>query len=1176
MTKQLLLVSLGLTLGRVTAAESFYKEPPIFSMAPGETKSTQTIDRFGPVGMAVELVQPAFVMKVGKIEEGSPAAATGKLKQGQIIDSINGQKLKEIDPRIQLGRIIEQAEATDGAVRLMVKGAPDAKAEEVVVKIPVLGAYSKTWPLHCPKSDKIVRNFAEYLKKPGTDKGFADIGMLFLLSTGDESDLPTVREWARGLKGDGGSPWAIGYGGLALCEYYLRTGDAEVLPAIQARADNMIGIETFGGWAGRGPLAAVTYGGGGGHLNAGGTAVVTFLMLAKECGAQIPDASLNRILTHFYRFVGRGNNPYGNNKPEGGYTDNGKNGNLAFAMAAAASLTPDGEKSIYADARDVNARFSFYSTSYMLHGHTGGGIGEIWRSAAMGLLYGKSPNQYREFMDHRKWHYELSRRFDGTFGILGGLRYDTTSWGAGYALTYTIPRKTLRISGAPPTKFSKLYQLPERPWGTAADDDFVNPGPAALNEGIVFGISDETLAGNASMAMNKLLGDGNVDFDTMIRFLHHPDYMIRVLASRSLAKFPPESAAKFLASKDARVRRAALDGMLNDDASAKLLNKENFDRVIAMLKDPAESWFVKEAALQVVGKASPDWIAPNVDVLIPYLGHEEWWLQNSALIALTPVVGDKRCYGKVIPAIGQLIRTCPLYNVTAPVRWGALPENLRNADAAAQALARREFKEAYTHYVEFDTRSIPAMEAANQKNLEFIAATLAGVEDGFDVLYQVSKQRFPNDSLPYDKLFLSADPEKFSPELRSMVNKIISLRLIPEYIGSSRRQLLAEAASDASSAKGQPRMDGLVELYQKSGVPDYNWHDFGTAPSSMSWQYITFDPPETKPWDVDGERYRKVTLPAGMENWFDVGFDPGKAGWKSGLQPIGQQDGEPVTGRSGCALDFCRCGEPLQTLWEKEVLLTQGRFKFPAFRQGYRYRLVIGGMSHVGAGEGFRIYANGKQLMERPRGVGKREGAKPVGCPIDKSWWADFQGGEVTLAAISFKNIHKGVSSNHFSVWIQEMKVPPLNEEIIQQSASVLPMRSSEWQAKQDPDNLELQSGDDMFHYDGKFISTPAVFGDWKTVALVPDIDAFHPAKPISANRAPIQTITFKDQGKTNDPFMIWSGDILMNLDRNEALKMVPKTIDGTEYLFIEAGGFAEKNKPDWRSQWSVMRRAGK
>ena len=33
----------------------------------------------------------------------------------------------------------------------------------VVVKIPALGAFSKTWPLDCPKSDKLVRNVAAYL-----------------------------------------------------------------------------------------------------------------------------------------------------------------------------------------------------------------------------------------------------------------------------------------------------------------------------------------------------------------------------------------------------------------------------------------------------------------------------------------------------------------------------------------------------------------------------------------------------------------------------------------------------------------------------------------------------------------------------------------------------------------------------------------------------------------------------------------------------------------------------------------------------------------------------------------------------------------------------------------------------------------------------------------------------
>jgi len=55
------------------------------------------------VGIGIELHQPAFVMKVKDVEKGSPAEATAKLKPGQIIESVNGHKLKDNDPRIRLG-----------------------------------------------------------------------------------------------------------------------------------------------------------------------------------------------------------------------------------------------------------------------------------------------------------------------------------------------------------------------------------------------------------------------------------------------------------------------------------------------------------------------------------------------------------------------------------------------------------------------------------------------------------------------------------------------------------------------------------------------------------------------------------------------------------------------------------------------------------------------------------------------------------------------------------------------------------------------------------------------------------------------------------------------------------------------------------------------------------------
>ena len=101
---------------------SFYKGPAVFSTRPSETKSLQNIKRFGPVGMGIDLLQPAFVMRISHVEEGSPAAATGKLKAGRIIESINDQKLADIDPRIQLGQILAAAEASDGVVKFAIKG----------------------------------------------------------------------------------------------------------------------------------------------------------------------------------------------------------------------------------------------------------------------------------------------------------------------------------------------------------------------------------------------------------------------------------------------------------------------------------------------------------------------------------------------------------------------------------------------------------------------------------------------------------------------------------------------------------------------------------------------------------------------------------------------------------------------------------------------------------------------------------------------------------------------------------------------------------------------------------------------------------------------------------------------------------------------------------------------
>ncbi len=873
---------------------SFYKDTSLFSTRPDETKSSQSIDRFGPVGMGIELVQPAFVMKIKNIEEGSPAAATGKLKAGQIIETINGQKLADIDPRIQLARIITDAEAADGVVKFMVKDKPDAAAQEVIVNIPVLGAYSKTWPLNDAKSDRIVRAYGDFLAtKPTGGTGLDGFQLLFLLSTGQDKDLDTARRWVKAIVADckgGGAvskyAWFIGIAGVPLAEYYLRTGDRSVLPVLKAYADNAKWGQTLDGWGGRGGQAAVTYGGGGGHLNAGGTAVVTFLMLAKECGVDVDERTMQRALMHFYRFAGRGNNPYGDNRPETGFVDNGKNGNLALAMAAAASLTPDGENSIYAKARDACATTGFYYTSFMLHGHTGGGIGEVWRSAAMGLLYDKNPRKYRQFMDNRQWIYELSRRYNGSFGILGGAGYDNETWGAGFALTYTIPRKTLRICGAPKTPYVKEYKLPARPWGVEADDVFESIEAAADKDGRKQDLSTETLANDACRAvLVRLTVPGDVSDDLLRMYAHHQDSEIRKIATRKVmgansgyigwktrgGQVKLDLMVELLKDTDPRVRQAAIDGLIyglttdKRDKEAeftidagKYFTREICDLLIAMIKDPAESWWVKDNALQALQFATADMLAPRVDLILPYLRHEEWWLQNAALTALTPVVADDRCYKKVLPAIGEMLRTCQRYNATSPI--GGICAKVSEGSPAAQKLAATTIGRSYEEFA--GSRQAPGgqdVTKAYNSQLGVLAKSLVAVPNGYDALYAIAKQRFPNDPLPYKELFLNADPNRLGPELKKAIIPIIRDQLIYEFIGKNRRAMLGEVDRKTQSTYPVGRIDSLTDLYREIGVHEYDWHGFGPDLRNQPWDYFMFDPKEKQAYDVSPWRYRKVT-----------------------------------------------------------------------------------------------------------------------------------------------------------------------------------------------------------------------------------------------------------------------------------------------------------------------------
>jgi hypothetical protein len=599
---------------------------------------------------------------------------------------------------------------------------------------------------------------------------------------------------------------------------------------------------------------------------------------------------------------------------------------------------------------------------------------------------------------------------------------------------------------------------------------------------------------------------------------------------------------------------------------------------------------VKDAALLVIGHAPADWVVPHVDLLLPYLKHEEWWLQNATLAALTPVVADERCFRKVLPPIGELVRTNQRSALTLGL-MGSIRAQIKEGSPAVHRLATETLKEAYTGYAGVQTApGGQDISSTYDAHLEYIAASLADVPGGLDLLYIVARQRFPQQSLPYREVFLNADPSQFGPELRKAITPIIIEELIPEFVGKNREKLRKLAAAEVQSTQpGGPRdaVDQLAALYRRAGHDEYGWHMFANL-RHAEWSYHSFDPvpAEQVPWDQLITRYREVTMPKGMERWFAPGFDPAKAGWRRGKPPFGQYNGEipepPVSKCSeACVGPICYGATKVNTLWENEVLLMRGTFRMPPLKKGHRYRLRVNSGAHVGNGCGYGIYVNGRLLIEQPRCIGRGGGGKPNGAIITKEFLTDFDGREVTLAVKTFLRFNDKykvkpstrVPQGRISLHVEEMRLPPMGDDLVLKSATVVPMLSSEWQAKQDPDDRELQASAVKFRYDGTFAPNPRIQGSWTILGQVKAIDEFTPEKKTGLRRPPFTEIIFRDNGRTDKPVYLWSGDILMDLDRYQALKMTVRAIEGKDYLFIEAGGFSTRNKPGWRAPWYVLER---
>ncbi len=250
------------------------------------------------------------------------------------------------------------------------------------------------------------------------------------------------------------------------------------------------------------------------------------------------------------------------------------------------------------------------------------------------------------------------------------------------------------------------------------------------------------------------------------------------------------------------------------------------------------------------------------------------------------------------------------------------------------------------------------------------------------------------------------------------------------YLERNRAALEAVAKGERPARPSQYLRDamfGLNSILGTIGITDYEWRTFGPDLSEVEWECFSFDPPETLENDRPGGRYRTVTYPAGMENWTAPDFDAMAAGFQRGLPPFGQAAGQ-LAGLRGCQGSPCGCGVVPRTLWAHEVLLVRTTVDLPPFKEGHRYRVVIGGSNHVNTGEGYAIYVNGKLLTESGSGVPNRQGGQPRGGHLYSDVLQDMPGGRTTIAVKSF--LRYGVRGpspqGHLTVWLEEQQLPAM------------------------------------------------------------------------------------------------------------------------------------------------------
>jgi hypothetical protein len=422
--------------------------------------------------------------------------ASGVVEAGDVILGVNGQPFQMPHrngygeeffggdgPVLEFAVALEkcQAKKADGKLKLTVRR--NGKPKEVVLVIgKKYGDYAPTFPIKCPKADKILSELLVGLMASQDENGaFGDavadtFAPLALLASGDKRYMPAVQRHCREARSNGERKgglvnWFYMSAAIVASEYYLATGDKRVLPELQVIHDHIAKYQyldmsqinpeakeshpdsypqgpgdSHGGWGhnpgfeGYGPIAMIT-----------GQGALAYSLLHR-CGIEVDRAKHDAAYAFLRRATGANGYVWYGDEAGGSpdsWADMGRTGAAAIANVLSPYPEPGYQQQALFNTRVIGAHPQSFPDT---HGSPMMGMG----FTALGAHIDNAA--FRQLMDANRWWFVMAQCGDGSFCYQPNR--DNAGYGANsrivssavVAFIYSIPKQSLVITGKKPAK----------------------------------------------------------------------------------------------------------------------------------------------------------------------------------------------------------------------------------------------------------------------------------------------------------------------------------------------------------------------------------------------------------------------------------------------------------------------------------------------------------------------------------------------------------------------------------------------------------------------------------------------------------------------------------------------------------------------------------------------------